>query len=67
MAGVGGTIVVLMGVTQRGPIAAELIAGGLPEDTPVAAVHSATTSDEVTVRCRLDELADAPSSRRRCS
>jgi siroheme synthase len=49
-----------MGVTQRGQIAAELIAGGLPEDTPVAAIHSATTADEVTVRCRLDELADAP-------
>ena len=29
LAGVGGTIVVLMGVTQRGHIAAELIAGGL--------------------------------------
>jgi uroporphyrin-III C-methyltransferase len=60
LAGVGGTIVVLMGVTQRGPIAAELIAGGLPEDMPVAAIHSATTSDEVTLRCRLDELANAP-------
>ena len=30
LAKVGGTVVVLMGVTQRGAIAAELIAGGLP-------------------------------------
>jgi uroporphyrin-III C-methyltransferase len=59
LAGVGGTIVVLMGVAQRGHIAAELIAAGLPEDTPVAAIHSATTPAEVTMRCRLDELASA--------
>jgi uroporphyrin-III C-methyltransferase len=60
LAAVGGTIVVLMGVARRGHIAAELIAGGLSDDTPVAAIRAATTSDEVTVRCRLDELADAP-------
>jgi uroporphyrin-III C-methyltransferase len=56
LAKVGGTIVVLMGVSQRAHIAAELVAGGLTPDTPVAAVRSATTTDEVTVRCRLDEL-----------
>ena len=55
---VGGTVVVLMGVAQRGAIAAELIAGGLDPATPVAAVRSATTPDEVVARCRLDELAD---------
>ena len=42
LAGVGGTIVVLMGVAERGSIAAELIAGGLDPATPVAAVTSAT-------------------------
>ncbi|MGH9135663.1 MAG: uroporphyrinogen-III C-methyltransferase [Acidimicrobiales bacterium] len=57
LARVGGTIVVLMGVSQRGHIASELIAGGLAPHTPVAAVRSATTQDQVTVRCRLDELA----------
>lgn len=57
LARVGGTIVVLMGVSQRGHIASELIAGGLTPDTPVAAVRSATTQDQVTMRCRLDELA----------
>jgi uroporphyrin-III C-methyltransferase len=60
LAKVGGTIVILMGVTHRATIAAELIAGGLAADTPVAAVRSATTDDEVVLRCRLDELGDRP-------
>jgi uroporphyrin-III C-methyltransferase len=59
LAAVGGTIVVLMGVAQRAVIAAELIAGGLDPATPVVAVRSATTADEVTVRCRLDALGAA--------
>jgi uroporphyrin-III C-methyltransferase len=58
LAKVGGTVVVLMGVTERATIAAELMAGGMAAGTPVAAVRSATTRDEVTQRCRLDELAD---------
>ncbi len=60
LARVGGTVVVLMGVAQRATIAAELIAGGLDPATPVAAVRSATTADEVVARCRLDELATTP-------
>jgi uroporphyrin-III C-methyltransferase len=60
LARVGGTIVVLMGVTHRGAIAAELIAGGLAADTPVAAVHAATTDEQVVARCALDELGDTP-------
>ena len=59
LAKVGGTIVVLMGVSERATIAAELLAGGLDPATPVAAIHAATTSAEATLRCRLDELADA--------
>jgi uroporphyrin-III C-methyltransferase len=60
LARVGGTVVVLMGVAQRATIAAELIAGGLDPATPVAAVQSATTGDQVAARCRLDELANTP-------
>jgi uroporphyrin-III C-methyltransferase len=60
LAKVGGTIVVLMGVAQRGTIAAELIRGGLVGSTPVAAVRSATTPDQVIARCRLDELGATP-------
>ncbi|HEU4840295.1 MAG TPA: uroporphyrinogen-III C-methyltransferase [Ilumatobacteraceae bacterium] len=59
LARVGGTVVVLMGVAQRATIAAELISGGLDPATPVAAVRSATTLDQVVTRCRLDELATA--------
>ena len=59
LAAVGGTIVVLMGVAQRGQIAAELLAGGLAPTTPVAAIESATTDAQVVGRWTLDELADA--------
>ena len=59
LARVGGTIVVLMGVSRRAAIAAELIAGGLDLATPVAAVESATTGQQVVGRWRLDELARA--------
>ena len=59
LAKVGGTIVVLMGVSHRAEIASELIAGGLSVDTPVMAVSSATTFGEVAQRCRLDELGAA--------
>ena len=60
LARVGTTIVVLMGVSQRATIAAELRAGGLTDDTPVAAIQSATTDNETIWRGRLDALADAP-------
>jgi uroporphyrin-III C-methyltransferase len=59
LARVGGTIVVLMGVSQRALIAAELIAGGLDPSTPVAAVESATTDAQVVGRWTLGELATA--------
>jgi len=55
----GGTLVVLMGVAQRGVIAEALIAGGLAPDTPVAAIRQATGSDQSVVRCTLAALADA--------
>jgi uroporphyrin-III C-methyltransferase len=59
LAQVGGTIVVLMGVAQRGAIAAALIEGGLSADTPVAAIRYATSIQQHIVRCALSELADA--------
>ncbi len=59
LAKVGGTIVVLMGVSQRATIAAELITGGLPSNTPVAAIESATTDAQVVGRWTLAKLADA--------
>jgi uroporphyrin-III C-methyltransferase len=58
LAQAGGTIVVLMGVSERGPIAAALIAGGLSPDTPVAAIRHATSSQQHVVRCVLGDLAE---------
>lgn len=60
LAQAGGTLVVLMGVAQRGEIADALIAGGLPATTPVAAVHRATTGEQQVQRCWLRELATTP-------
>lgn len=60
LARVGTTIVILMGVTHRAAIAAELIDGGLATDTPVAAVRFATTDEEDVVRCDLADLGAAP-------
>ncbi len=57
---VGTTIVILMGVTHRAAIAAELIEGGLAADTPVTAVRCATTNDEEVIRCDLADLGAAP-------
>ena len=56
LAAVGGTIVMLMAVTHRRAIADELMTGGLPADTPAAAIQSATTTEEHIVRCRLADL-----------
>lgn len=58
LAQAGGTIVVLMGVAERGVIAQALIAGGMAPDTPVAAILRATTAEQSVTRCRLDALAD---------
>jgi uroporphyrin-III C-methyltransferase len=60
LAQAGGTIVVLMGVSERGVIAAALIAGGLSSDTPVAAIRHATSVEQNVVRCALGDLADTP-------
>jgi siroheme synthase len=54
-----GTIVVLMGVSQRATIARELLAGGLEPSTPIAAIESATTDHQIVGRWILAELADA--------
>ncbi|MGB0114280.1 MAG: uroporphyrinogen-III C-methyltransferase [Ilumatobacteraceae bacterium] len=59
LAKVGGTIVILMGVAQRARIAAELMAGGLEPNTPVAAVQSATTEHQIVGRWTLADLGGA--------
>lgn len=58
VAALGGTIVVLMGVARWPAIAARLRAGGLPDDTPAAAVRWGTRPEQTTVRATLATLED---------
>jgi uroporphyrin-III C-methyltransferase len=53
----GGTLVILMGVSERADIAARLIAGGRLPDTPAAVVHWGTATGQEVVRTTLDGLA----------
>lgn len=66
LARVGGTIVVLMGVAERGNIARRLMAGGLSPSTPVAAIRWGTHPEQTTIRTTLAELQavhiEAPST-----
>lgn len=56
----GGTIVILMGVGRWAAISARLMDGGLPPDTPAAAVRWGTTPRQATVRATLATLGDHP-------
>ena len=56
VAALGGTILVLMGVERIGRIVERLLEGGLDPATPAAAVTWGTRPEQVTVRCRVDEL-----------
>lgn len=60
VARVGGTIVILMGVARIRSIAERLMAGGLPADTPTAAVHWGTRPEQRTVRATLGTIAEQP-------
>ena len=59
----GGTLVILMGMSEREAIAAALMASGRDPDTPVALVHWGTTARQTVVRSTLHHLAsvDLPS------
>jgi uroporphyrin-III C-methyltransferase len=50
------TLVVLMGVSARASIAAQLIDGGLSRETPVAVIESAYTPRESVTRALLRDL-----------
>jgi len=60
LARLGGTIAVLMGVAKREEIARRLMAGGLPADTPVAAITWGTRPEQHTRRTTLGRLAAEP-------
>ena len=58
LARVGGTLVILMGVTHWTEIARRLVSGGLAPDTPTAAITWGTRADQQTVRATLGTLGD---------
>ena len=51
------TLVILMGVATLAAITAELVAQGLPADTPAATVADAGLASQRTVRGRVDDIA----------
>jgi uroporphyrinogen III methyltransferase/synthase len=59
LARAGGTLVILMGAGHLADIAARLIAGGRPPETPVAAVRWGTHPSQRTIRSTLGTVADA--------
>ena len=64
LARAGGTLVLLMAVTHIGEIAAALVDGGTPADTPVAAVCSAATPRQRTYRATLHSIASVVTAER---
>ncbi|MCU7787838.1 uroporphyrinogen-III C-methyltransferase [Pyrobaculum sp. 3827-6] len=61
LAGAVDTIIVYMGASAAGEIAGELLAGGLPPDTPVAVIKSAYRPDEECLKTTLGSLGPVPS------
>ena len=57
LARAGTTLVVLMGVATLPAIAAELVAQGMPADTPAATIADAGLPSQRDVRGRLDDIA----------
>lgn len=51
------TVVIYMGLAALDIICSELIAHGLPRDTPAAVVHAGTTNRQITLTDRIDRLA----------
>ncbi|MGC4744698.1 uroporphyrinogen-III C-methyltransferase [Micromonospora sp. DT201] len=57
LAGLRGTLVILMGLKNLAAITATLIAHGRPPQTPVAVVQEGTTGTQRTLRSTLDAVA----------
>ena len=53
------TLVILMGLTNLGPIARELMAHGRDPETPAALIERGTTEAQRTITTTLAELPDA--------
>ena len=64
LARAGGTIVLYMGVKRLTSIAAALVAGGMPADTPAAAIQWGTYARQRTVTATVATLAERVTSER---
>ncbi len=60
LARLGTTLVVLMGAARAGAIGHRLLGAGMPAETPVAVITSATTARQQTRRLVLSGLAGLP-------
>ena len=60
LARTGTTLVILMGAARARRIAERLVEGGMPADTPVAIVTSATCADQSVERTTLTSLGTTP-------
>ena len=58
VAKLGGTIIVMMGIGRLPKIVDRLLAGGLPPDTPAAAVRWGTRPEQHSVRATLGTILD---------
>ena len=52
----GTTMALFLSAARSGQLAAELLAGGYPPDTPCIVAFAATWPEEVVLRCRLADL-----------
>ena len=52
----GTTMAVFLSAARTSQLVQELRTGGYPDDTPVVVAYRTSWPDELTVRCRLDEL-----------
>jgi precorrin-4/cobalt-precorrin-4 C11-methyltransferase len=52
----GTTMAIFLSAARSGQMVTELRAGGYPDDTPVVVAHRTSWPDELTLRCRLDEV-----------
>lgn len=59
LAAIGGTLILFMGLGRVGRVVEGLLAGGLPPETPAAAISGGTLPDQEVARTTLAQLAPA--------
>ena len=62
LAAIGGTLVLFMGLGRVESVVEGLLAGGLPSETPAAAISRGTLPDQEVARTTLAQLASASAS-----